>query len=441
MYMKKATVIFFSGLACFGLAQFVRPDMDSVTGKDQPADKQLLSSLPDSVQSIFRQSCYDCHSRQANLRWFDKVTPVNFWVVSHIKEARQALDLSKFDSLNTPQQNSALYYALNKVLSGEMPLPAYTFAHADAKMTDKDITTLKAYLTSRTPRKQADSAQVAATLQTYQTKLPHAGLADKVAPASNSIAYISGYRGWKAISTTDRFDNGSMRIIYGNDVAIEAIRTGHTNPWPDGTVFAKTAWWQQFEKDGIVRQGQFIQVEFMIKDAKKYAATEGWGWARWRGNDLTPYGKDAQFTQECVTCHRPMKDNDYVFTEPVYASLTLPENPLLESVIVSSIDPGNGKMATLYGNKVAWDYANGHSDTQYPQGAILYQVTWKQRPDPVWFGGNTPKEMASVERIVFTGNAQPEYALYEGTPLRKAATGYNTERVGFISSQRMAVSP
>jgi hypothetical protein len=54
----------------------------------------------------------------------------------------------------------------------------------------------------------------------------------------------------------------------------------------------------------------------MIKDAKKYTATGGWGFARWKGKNQKPYGKDAGFVNECFGCHTPVKENDYVFTHP-----------------------------------------------------------------------------------------------------------------------------
>jgi hypothetical protein len=108
-----------------------------------------------------------------------------------------------------------------------------------------------------------------------------------------------------------------MREILGNEVAVNAIAENHINPWPDGTAFAKVAWYQQPDEKGFVRTGAFFQVEFMIRNSKKYADTLGWGWARWRGADLKPYGKDATFTGECVGCHKPMRDADYVFTEPI----------------------------------------------------------------------------------------------------------------------------
>jgi hypothetical protein len=60
-------------------------------------------------------------------------------------------------------------------------------------------------------------------------------------------------------------------------------------------------------------------VEFMVRDSQKYAGTLGWGWGRWRGATLKPYGKDASFTSECVGCHRALRDTDHVFTTPIRA--------------------------------------------------------------------------------------------------------------------------
>jgi hypothetical protein len=68
---------------------------------------------------------------------------------------------------------------------------------------------------------------------------------------------------------------------------------------------------------GATRTGPFKQVEFMIKDSKKYASTIGWGFARWRGADLQPFGADANFANGCVGCHNPMRNNDFVFTMPI----------------------------------------------------------------------------------------------------------------------------
>ena len=119
----------------------------------------------------------------------------------------------------------------------------------------------------------------------------------------------------------------------------------------------------------------------------------------------------------------------------------LPENPLLEYALTSSINMKDSSMSTLYGNKIAWDYANLKNDGNYPQGAILYEVTWKQKSDSVWFGANIPKEIKSVERIFYPRNKAPRYELYEGQPLRKSELEKDAARPAIIAAQRIAVSP
>jgi hypothetical protein len=72
-----------------------------------------------------------------------------------------------------------------------------------------------------------------------------------------------------------------------------------------------------FEADGLVHPGKFVRVELMVKDAQRYKHTDGWGWGRWRGLDLKPYGEDPRFVQQCISCHLPVRGNDYVYTEPM----------------------------------------------------------------------------------------------------------------------------
>jgi hypothetical protein len=312
--MKKARVVIAILVTGFGLLQFFGPE--------EPAHTQMndLAGLPGEINSIIRNSCFDCHSTQTNLRWYDKLTPVNYLVYDHVLDGRKALDFSKWDSLTPQARNGILYYSLNKILQGEMPLASYTAVHPGAKLTDKDIQALKSFLLTRTSRKPADSTQINEINQQFSDFIKGRTALSKqsVRPSPNGIEYIPDYRNWKAVSISDRFDNGTMRIIYANDVAVKAIGEHKTNPWPDDAIFAKAAWKQKLNPDGRISTGQFSQVEFMIKDSRKYSSTKGWGWARWRGSDLKPYGGTALFTTECISCHKPMKDNDYIFTKPLY---------------------------------------------------------------------------------------------------------------------------
>ncbi|MEN2435830.1 cytochrome P460 family protein [Weeksellaceae bacterium A-14] len=293
--------------------QFFRPS--DIQGT-KPKSITTLSGVPKEVTAFLQNSCFDCHSSQTNLRWFDKITPVNFLVASHIREGKKAFDFSKYDSLNSAQQSAMLYYALNKVLSGEMPLYSYTLVHPNTKLSHQDIEILKNYLNSISKRKKIDTTQMAAN-EEKNNMTHHTETAKYVKKSLNGINYIPDYRTWKAISSSDRFDNGTMRIIYANNVAVKAIQDGQTAIWPDGAVFAKVAWVQQTDISGNIINGSFKQVEFMIKDSKKYPQTKGWGFARWVGNDLKPYGNNVNFAQECISCHSPMKNQDYVFTSPL----------------------------------------------------------------------------------------------------------------------------
>jgi hypothetical protein len=138
-------------------------------------------------------------------------------------------------------------------------------------------------------------------------------------PTPNGIELPVGYIDWRAISASTRSDNGTIRIILGNDAAVAAARTGKTKPWPDGAILCKLVWKQipheAWPTAGI--PGDFDHVEFMVKDSKLYPSTGGWGFARWVGLEMKPYGSDSTFAQTCFACHKPRAKQDYVFTHPV----------------------------------------------------------------------------------------------------------------------------
>jgi hypothetical protein len=136
--------------------------------------------------------------------------------------------------------------------------------------------------------------------------------------APNGIAYYPDYMGWQVVAPSYRPDKGQIRVITGNAVAVAALRAGK-KPLPDGSVLAKVAWKAEKHPSfpAATVPGAFAQVEFMVKDAKKYKNTGGWGFARFVGNTLKPYGKDATFVSECFGCHIPVALNDYLYTKIV----------------------------------------------------------------------------------------------------------------------------
>lgn len=138
-------------------------------------------------------------------------------------------------------------------------------------------------------------------------------------PAPNGIALPEGYKDWRLLSVHQRSDNSTLRAVLGNDIAIKAAREGNTNPWPDGAILGKLVFkGAQHDRYPVAMEpSAFVHAEFMLKDSTRFKDTGGWGYARWLGKEQKPYGKDASFVQECVGCHTPVKDRDWVFTHPV----------------------------------------------------------------------------------------------------------------------------
>jgi hypothetical protein len=132
------------------------------------------------------------------------------------------------------------------------------------------------------------------------------------------IKLPSGYRDWKLISVAHEDGNlNDLRAILGNDVAIEAYRGGKL-PFPDGAILVRLAWtYVPSEENNKVfgREQSFVagaptNVQLMVKDSRKYAATGGWGFAQF--NDGKPASEAVHKT--CFPCHQPIRARDFVFT-------------------------------------------------------------------------------------------------------------------------------
>jgi hypothetical protein len=134
----------------------------------------------------------------------------------------------------------------------------------------------------------------------------------------------AGYRDWKVIAVAQLLVPGKvdqLRAQLGNDIAIKAFKE-RTLPFPDGAIIAAIHWSRvPSEDNNKVLAGPFpgaqsfvvgspVNVQFMVKDSKKYAATGGWGFADFK--DGKP--GDKALHETCFPCHIPAKDRDYVFT-------------------------------------------------------------------------------------------------------------------------------
>ncbi len=143
-----------------------------------------------------------------------------------------------------------------------------------------------------------------------------------VQPNLAGIKLPQNYKDWKVLSMSHRIDNQTLRIIIGNDIAIQAARNHQTQPWPEGTILGKLVWKETTKKSWpnaiVPNPNQFIHAEFMYKDSQKFQQNgTNWGWARWLGQEQIPYGNNKDLDQSCIECHTPVKHQDWVFTTPI----------------------------------------------------------------------------------------------------------------------------
>ena len=147
-------------------------------------------------------------------------------------------------------------------------------------------------------------------------------------PNGLAFAEFQGYEDWPVIALSE--NGGLIAVILGNPVMIDAYKAGvpgNGQPFPDGAKMAKIHW-KPKKNEAAPGQptvpGTLHDVDFMVKDSRRFADSGGWGWAVFTYDaasetfrpgtmaDNPPQGHDAKCG---FACHTIVKNRDYVFTE------------------------------------------------------------------------------------------------------------------------------
>lgn len=144
----------------------------------------------------------------------------------------------------------------------------------------------------------------------------------------NGLAFseFRGYEAWQIVSISQ--DGPVIAAILANPMMIKAYQAGipaNGKPFPDGSKMAKIHWipkkMEAFPAATV--PGAQHDVDFMVKDSKRFADSGGWGWAAFEYDaasgtfkpatlaDKPPQGNDAKCG---FACHTVVKTRDYVFT-------------------------------------------------------------------------------------------------------------------------------
>ena len=145
----------------------------------------------------------------------------------------------------------------------------------------------------------------------------------------NGLAFseFRGYEAWQVVSISR--DGELMAAILANPAMIDAYLAGipgNGKPFPDGAKLAKIHWHpKQMETfPAATVPGAQHDMDFMVKDSKRFADSGGWGWAVFEYDaasdtfspgtlsGMPPQGNDAKCG---FACHTIVKARDYVFTD------------------------------------------------------------------------------------------------------------------------------
>ena len=147
-------------------------------------------------------------------------------------------------------------------------------------------------------------------------------------PGGLAFAEFKGYESWQTIAVSHNGDK--LAVILGNPAMIQAYQAGipgNGKPFPDGAKMAKVHW--QAKKNDAqpgspLQPGAQHDVDFMVKDSKRFADSGGWGYGAFEydapsstfrpanTSDQPPQSNDAKCG---FGCHTIVKSHDYVFTD------------------------------------------------------------------------------------------------------------------------------
>lgn len=124
--MKRTLLIF---LIVFIVMQFIQTEQ-----KNFPVDKSLEIQAPSEIMTMFKQSCYDCHSNNVNWPWYSKIAPFSWIISEHVNDGRKWLNFSEWEAYSQEEKNKKLK-GIYRTVYAVMPLHSYLWLHEEADLT------------------------------------------------------------------------------------------------------------------------------------------------------------------------------------------------------------------------------------------------------------------------------------------------------------------
>jgi hypothetical protein len=132
------TKIAISVILILGLAQLI-----PVARTNPPIETEI--PVDPEIRQILRRSCYDCHSNQTRWPWYARVAPASWLVARDVKHARKHMNFSTWNAYEAKERAHKFEEIEEEIHEGAMPLWYYLPLHPEARLSDEDKESLRAW--------------------------------------------------------------------------------------------------------------------------------------------------------------------------------------------------------------------------------------------------------------------------------------------------------
>jgi hypothetical protein len=156
------------------------------------------------------------------------------------------------------------------------------------------------------------------TARTLAAAAAALGASALLAAEPPAVPYPEGYRHWHHVKSMviepghplyEAF--GGIHHLYANRKALEGYANGR---FPDGSIIVFDLLVADNTGNAITEGARKV-VGVMVKDAKRWPATGGWGFEGFKGDSKTESAVTGNEAAACYQCHTAQKDSDYVFSK------------------------------------------------------------------------------------------------------------------------------
>lgn len=109
-------------------------------------DISTVYPMPENVQTIFKRSCYDCHSNHTEYPWYAHIQPVRYLMDRHVKQGKEVLNFNAYATYSSRKKAHKLESLETSLKDGSMPLPSYLLLHTDARLSPQEVTLVLGWL-------------------------------------------------------------------------------------------------------------------------------------------------------------------------------------------------------------------------------------------------------------------------------------------------------